>query len=432
MPIPIMSIQKLLVFFSKNAYNKVMRILIAPDSFKELADAATICSFISRGIASASQTDNIVSLPLSDGGDGALKRLCRPFHAHTFFCTVSDPFGKKRKIKYGYSHSQRVAIVEIYRICGIHLVPSRQRNPLRTSSKGVGEAILHILAAHPSCDTIILCLGGSCISDCGSGMLSALGIHLLDKHKKPIPSGGGGLALLQEIQTKHIKKRVRFTRFLLLGNPDTHLLGKKGTLRKYTEEKGGTPAVHAALSRGFSLFAECAQKHCGKCIETLPGSGASGGIGAAAIAFLDAVFIPGFDFIARLYRLEEKITWADVVITGEGRVDANSAHKLVARLARICYRLQTPLIVITGEVGKGIVHTSLPNSYLLPDSFSVFARHCMSIPGLPFPLYIFPSNTPWKDMTEKSPRWIAPLAKQIRLHLTSSPPCQLLTFLQNR
>jgi len=288
---------------------------------------------------------------MADGGEGTLSVLLgkggRPRNA-----TVSGPMGKKTAASYGILAGGRTAVVEMAQASGLGLIAPKKRDPLRASSFGTGELIARALSG--GAEKVILTLGGVATSDAGTGMAGALGWRFLDRNGWPIPPGAAGLLRLEKILPPEDPRALSRARFLAACDVNNPLLGPRGSARVYGPQKGATREMVRAIERAFARFSGIVRRDLGKNIAALPGAGAAGGAGAGAAAFLNAELRPGIELVIEMTGLRAKMAGADIVLTGEGRIDGQTRFgKTASGVAGAAKRLGIPVVAFCGEVGPG-------------------------------------------------------------------------------
>lgn len=299
---------------------------------------------------------NAISLPLADGGDGTLDVLQKPLELGIRRSVVLDPLGRSIRARWGFNPKIRWAVVEMAQASGLALLKTNECHPLATTSFGTGQLILAAVRARAK--DIYLGLGGSATVDGGLGLLQALGAKVTIQksgHYQPLarPAMGADLEVLHEIAFGPVKKLLKGVRLHVLCDVRNPLLGTRGAARAFGPQKGATPSDVIRLERGLKRLAGLA-KATGKEISKIPGTGAAGGAAAGLFGFADARLERGTETIFRLMGLEKHIKQADVVITGEGRVDRTSWEgKALGGLFHLCRRHQRPLVVLAGGIGPG-------------------------------------------------------------------------------
>lgn len=329
-----------------------MKVCIAIDSFKGSLSTTEAAKAAAKGVRRAYPDAVIETLPLADGGEGTVDAIITATGGRPVTVTVTGPLGKPVKATYGVIPDTNTAVIEIAAAAGLTLVPPKSRNPLITTTYGVGELILHALEG--GCRKFIIGLGGSATNDGGAGMLSALGAELLDGKGAPIKHGAAGLRELAEIRTQGMPEALKKCKFSVACDVKNPLCGKEGASFVFGPQKGATEMSAADMDKYLRRFAELTAKQNPKADPDYPGAGAAGGLGFAFLAYLGAKMRPGISIVAEAIGLEEKIKDADIVLTGEGRVDGQSAMgKAPVGVAKIAKKLGKPVIVIAGSVGEG-------------------------------------------------------------------------------
>ena len=324
-----------------------MKIVIAPDSFKESLTALEVAEAIEAGLKKVLPDAEYVKVPMADGGEGTVQSLVDATEGRLISAEVCAPLGNKVKAEFGLSGDGRTAIIEMAAASGLHLVPPEARNPLRTTSYGTGELILAALAE--GVEKIIVGIGGSATNDGGAGMLQALGALLLDAQHQPIGAGGGCLQDLAAIDLSGLDKRLAGVEIVVACDVDNPLCGEKGASAVFGPQKGATPEMVQALDSGLQHFADIAARDLGLDIQSPAGAGAAGGMGGGVLLLPDARLQAGVQIVMEAVKLAEKVQDADLVITGEGRMDAQSVHgKTPIGVAHTAKAFGKPVIAIVG------------------------------------------------------------------------------------
>ena len=324
-----------------------MKIVIAPDSFKESLTALEVAEAIEAGLKKVLPDAEYVKVPMADGGEGTVQSLVDATEGRLISAEVCAPLGNKVKAEFGLSGDGRTAIIEMAAASGLHLVPPEARNPLRTTSYGTGELILAALAE--GVEKIIVGIGGSATNDGGAGMLQALGALLLDAQHQPIGAGGGCLQDLAAIDLSGLDKRLAGVEIVVACDVDNPLCGEKGASAVFGPQKGATPEMVQALDSGLQHFAAIAARDLGLDIQSPAGAGAAGGMGGGVLLLPDARLQAGVQIVMEAVKLAEKVQDADLVITGEGRMDAQSVHgKTPIGVAHTAKAFGKPVIAIVG------------------------------------------------------------------------------------
>lgn len=329
-----------------------MKIVIAPDSFKDSLDAAGVARAIASGLAQVWPACERIECPMADGGEGTMQAIVAASQGELLRQVVRGPLGEPVEAAWGWLAESRTAVIEMAQASGIQLVPNGQRDACRSSTWGTGELIAAALAAGAS--RIVLAIGGSATNDGGSGMLRALGLRLLDARGEPLAEGGLALAQLARIDASGLDPRLAQVQVDVAADVDNPLCGANGASAIFGPQKGANPEQVQALDQALARFADHCADVLGKDVRDEPGSGAAGGMGFAAKAFMGAQFRPGVEVVAELAGLDALVQGADLVITGEGRFDAQTLRgKTPLGVARVAKRHGVPVVVLAGTLGAG-------------------------------------------------------------------------------
>lgn len=326
-----------------------MKIVIAPDSYKESLSAVDVAQAIERGFREVFPDAQYVCVPMADGGEGTVAAMVSATQGETLFAQVTGPLGKPVTARWGLSGDGNTAFIEMAEASGLALVPDAQRNPLLTTSRGTGELILQAL--DHGARAIIIGIGGSATNDGGAGMLQALGARLLDVSGNDIGSGGGCLANLHHIDLRALDKRLAQCGIRVACDVTNPLLGERGASRVFGPQKGATEAMIHTLDGTLAHFARLMENTLGVDISRVAGGGAAGGMGAALLAFLHAELRSGSEIIADALNLDAHIRDCTLVLTGEGRLDSQSVNgKVPIGVAQIALKYHKPVIGIAGSL----------------------------------------------------------------------------------
>ncbi len=342
-----------------------MKVVIAPDSFKECLSAREAARSLARGVRDACPRARVACVPMADGGEGTVEALVDATGGRYVAATVTAPLGNRVRARFGLlgdlsdpdgssgsRRGGRTAVIEMAAASGLPLVPPRRRKPLVTTTRGTGELIA--AALDRGARRILIGIGGSATVDGGAGMAAALGVKLLDAKGLPAPPGGGGLARLARIDVSGLDPRVRRARIEVACDVTNPLCGPAGAARVYGPQKGATPAMVRALDRNLARLARIIRRDLGVDVRNLPGSGAAGGLGAGLVAFLGARLRPGVAMVVDAVNLREALRGADLVITGEGRMDRQSAFgKTPVGVAQAAKKFGIPVVAVCGSIGEG-------------------------------------------------------------------------------
>lgn len=331
-----------------------MKIIIAPDSFKGSISAADAAAAIERGIKRYLPHAETIKVPVADGGEGTMDSLIHAAGGRKVETTVTGPIGLPVQAAYGLiGAEQRVAVIEMASASGLYLITAEQRNPLIATTYGTGELIKQALDA--GCREFILALGGSATNDGGAGMLQALGLKLLDAAGSPVRWGGGALGEIASIDDSAWDPRIAEARFLIASDVQNPFIGPKGASHVYGPQKGATPDMVQELDRNMASWADIIEAKTGTRVHELPGAGAAGGIGGAFLAFFPTSIKPGIEVVIHYSGLRDRLRGADLVITGEGQIDFQTAFgKTPMGIALEAKRQNIPAVALAGSVGKGI------------------------------------------------------------------------------
>ncbi|MCD5995479.1 glycerate kinase [Pseudomonas sp. CDFA 602] len=329
-----------------------MKIVIAPDSFKDSLSAQAVADAIATGLAEVWPDAELVKCPMADGGEGTIEALLDACDGQLMTAHVSGPLGVAVQAHWGWLAPSRTAIIEMAMASGLQLLTLEQRDACLTSTEGTGQLILAALDA--GAQRVILAIGGSATNDAGSGMLSALGARFLDADGQPLPPGGLALANLARIDLSGFDPRLADARVEIAADVDNPLCGPNGASHIFGPQKGASPDQVLTLDAALGHFADHSARTLGRDLRDSPGSGAAGGMGFAAKAYLNASFRAGVEVVADLTGLEQALVGADLVITGEGRFDAQTLRgKTPLGVARVAQRQGVPVIVLAGTLGEG-------------------------------------------------------------------------------
>ncbi|WP_122855992.1 glycerate kinase [Pseudomonas viridiflava] len=329
-----------------------MKIVIAPDSFKDSLSAQAVADAIASGLAEVWPDAELVKCPMADGGEGTVEAVLDACEGQWMSAQVSGPLGDSVSAQWGWLAQSRTAIIEMAMASGLQLLTLKQRDACLTSTEGTGQLISAALDA--GAQRVILAIGGSATNDGGSGMLSALGARFLDRDDQPLPRGGRALAELARIDLSGLDPRLANVRVEIAADVDNPLCGPNGASHIFGPQKGASPDQVLALDAALAHFADHSARTLGRDLRDSPGSGAAGGMGFAAKAYLHASFRAGVEVVADLTGLEQALVGADLVITGEGRFDAQTLRgKTPLGVARVAQRQRVPVIVLAGTLGEG-------------------------------------------------------------------------------
>ncbi|MDY1037268.1 glycerate kinase [Lelliottia sp. CFBP8978] len=334
-----------------------MKIVIAPDSYKESLSALEVATAIEQGFSEIFPSAHYVKLPVADGGEGTVEAMVAATQGGIVKVRVTGPLGENVEGFYGLSGDEQSAFIEMAAASGLEMVAPSLRNPLKTTSWGTGELIRHALDA--GVQHIIIGIGGSATNDGGAGMVQALGAKLLDNQGHSIGQGGGELEKLARIDISELDKRLADCRIEVACDVTNPLIGEEGASAVFGPQKGATPEMIARLDRSLEHYAQIIARDLDIDVLNLEGGGAAGGMGAALYAFCGAQLRQGIEIVTDALQLDKHVADADLVITGEGRIDSQTIHgKVPVGVAKVAKRYNKPVIGIAGSLTAdvGVVH----------------------------------------------------------------------------
>lgn len=362
----------------------IMKIIIAPDSYKESLSAKEVAGNIERGFREIFPDAEYHQLPMADGGEGTVDAMIAASHGRKISVQVTGPSGQPVTAFYGLSGNGKHAFIEMAAASGLALLAVKQRNPLITTSFGTGELIRHALDRRVS--HITVGIGGSATNDGGAGMAQALGVSLCDINQQALPYGGGALINLHHIDISGLDPRIASTRIDVACDVTNPLIGPAGTSVVFGPQKGATLAMVKQLDNALAHYAALLNRDLGCDVSQLTGAGAAGGMGAALHVFCAASLRSGVDIMIELLGLEKLVQDADLVITGEGRLDSQSVRgKVPFGVAKVAKRYHKPVIAIAGclsddvqivcQCGIDVVFSSLHQVGSLDDALQNAAQN---------------------------------------------------------
>lgn len=328
-----------------------MRILVCPQEYKGTLTAAEAAAAMAEGSSRAVADAQVEGIPLSDGGPGLQDALLAAIGGRVMTAAVEDPLARTVDAQWALLNDD-TAVIEMASAAGLWRVREDERDPMIATTYGVGQLIR--AALDEGCGRIIVGLGGSATNDGGAGMSAALGVRRLDADGKTLPPGGAALAQIDRIDTGGLDPRLADTKVIAATDVRNLLCGPDGASLVYGPQKGATPEQAAELDAALRRWAEVIERDMGIAVADVPGAGAAGGLGAGLLAFCEAQVRPGFDVVAEVVGLAKKVAEADLVVTGEGRLDAQTAFgKTVAGVGRMAREQGVPVIVVPGSLGDG-------------------------------------------------------------------------------
>lgn len=329
-----------------------MNIVIAPDSFKECLSSQMVARAIAEGVKSVCPDCNISCIPVADGGEGTVDALVEATKGQILQVDSVDALLRPIRSFIGILGDEKTAVIEIAAASGLGLIHHSERNPLITSTYGTGILIRNALER--GFQNIIIGIGGSATNDGGMGMASALGYKFLDKKGKEVSHGGGNLRNIYNIDNSRVIPELKNASLTVACDVTNPLCGPQGASAVFGPQKGATPEMVDELDSGLQHFAGIIKDTLGKDILDIPGSGAAGGLGGGLLAFTPSTLKPGFEIVKEITKLEQRIREADLVFTGEGKIDFQTQFgKTPYGVARIAKEYQKPVVVLAGTIGEG-------------------------------------------------------------------------------
>jgi glycerate 2-kinase len=331
-----------------------LNILIAPSGFKESLDAEQVADCIATGLQKVLKDVNIRKAPLVDGGEGFTKTLVNVTGGTLHYLEVTGPVGQKVQSHFGFlgGCSVKTAVLEMAAAAGLRLVPPDLRNPLVTTTYGVGELIKAALDA--GAERILVGCGDSGTNDGGGGMAQALGVKLLDENGDSIGLGGSELIKLKRIDFSERDPRLDKVEIDVACNWHNLLCGDRGVARVFGPQKGASPEIVEQMALGLEHYAAVIQADLGMDVREMPGSGASGGLGTGLHALIGATLHPRYEIVMQYLELDSLIPEVDLVITAEGCIDFQTPRgKIPAEVAKRAKSYELPVIALVGTVGEG-------------------------------------------------------------------------------
>jgi len=329
-----------------------MKIVIAPDSYKGSISALNVARSVENGIKKVLPNAECIIVPTADGGDGTLETLVEGSDGEIRSSRVTGPLGEKRNANWGALGDGNTAVIEMALTSGLALVPDNRLDPLNATTFGLGEIITDAL--ENNFRKFIIGIGGSATNDGGAGMIQALGARLLDSNGEDLPQGGASLINLDHIDISKLDPRAKASDFLIACDVNNPLCGPEGASAIYGPQKGATTRMVKQLDSALSHYAKIIHRDLGVNIDSIPGSGAAGGLGGGFVGFLKGKLLPGVDIVLDFIDLNYHLKDADLVITGEGATDRSTIYnKAPIGIANRAEKLGIPVISISGALNEG-------------------------------------------------------------------------------
>lgn len=348
-----------------------MKVVVAPDSFKGSISAREVCNSISKGIYRVFPNAEVHKVPLADGGEGTMENMVYSSSGDFKVVNVKDPLGRDIEGSYGVIDDQKV-IIEMAQASGLPLISEEERNPLRASSYGTGQLISHAL--DHGYRQFIIGLGGSATNDAGTGMLRALGVKFYGEKGVSLPEGGEALQDLQYIDETELDPRIREASFTIASDVTNKLCGPKGASAIFGPQKGASSLMVEKLDQSLNHFAKIVSEKKGIDMLDLEGGGAAGGMGASLITFLGAKLKNGIDVVMEGIGFSEIIRGADLIISGEGKLDQQTlGGKVIHGVTRASQKDQIPVLALCGSLQ---VDGHQMNQLGIVSAYSIIPRPC--------------------------------------------------------
>lgn len=331
-----------------------MKVVVAIDSFKGSLSSIEAGQAVKAGVLAAHPDANVIIKPLADGGEGTTDAFIEGLGGQRIDLTVTGPMGSPVSCYYGYLEKDKTAIIEMASASGITLVPAHQKNPLTASTRGVGEMILH--APEQGCRHFIIGIGGSATNDAGIGMLKALGYSFLDEQGLDVGEGAQALGKVASIDAKNRHPLLDDCQFRIVCDVTNPLCGENGATYIYGPQKGVTEAQKESLDQDMAHFADVTETTLNCAFKNYPGAGAAGGLGFAFLSYLHASLSPGVELILDAINLSDALNGADIVVTGEGQLDRQTAMgKAPVGVAKLAKAHGAKVLAFSGSVTKEAV-----------------------------------------------------------------------------
>ena len=331
-----------------------MKVVVAIDSFKGSLSSIEAGQAVKAGVLAAHPDANVIIKPLADGGEGTTDAFIEGLGGQRIDLTVTGPMGSPVSCYYGYLEKDKTAIIEMASASGITLVPAHQKNPLTASTRGVGEMILHAL--EQGCRHFIIGIGGSATNDAGIGMLKALGYSFLDEQGLDVGEGAQALGKVASIDAKNRHPLLDDCQFRIACDVTNPLCGENGATYIYGPQKGVTEAQKESLDQDMAHFADVTETTLNCAFKNYPGAGAAGGLGFAFLSYLHASLSPGVELILDAINLSDALNGADIVVTGEGQLDRQTAMgKAPVGVAKLAKAHGAKVLAFSGSVAKEAV-----------------------------------------------------------------------------
>lgn len=325
------------------------KIVIASDSFKGSLSSQEVADAFEKGVRDIIEECNIVKVPIADGGEGSVDALTTSLKGEYVYVEVNDPLGRRIKAKYGFIESKKTAIIEAAAACGLTLLNENERNPMLTSTFGVGEIIKD--AINRGSKKLIIGIGGTSTNDAGTGMLQALGYNFYNIEGKPLNGNGKNLENISYFADIKVNKSLKEIEILVACDVTNPLYGENGAAYIYAAQKGADKEMIKNLDNGLRNFATIVNKYNKSDFSFIPGAGAAGGLGFTLKSLLNAKLVRGIDIILELIDFDSIIKDSDIIVTGEGKIDSQTLMgKTPSGILNYGLRNNIPVIAICGKI----------------------------------------------------------------------------------
>lgn len=322
--------------------------IVISDSFKGTLSSLEICSIARESISKFFPKCQVVAVPVADGGEGTVECFVQAIGAATVSVPVTGPYGEP--VSATYARKEQLAVIEMAAAAGLPMV-GEKKNPETTTTYGVGQIIAH--AVESGCREILLGLGGSATNDGGCGCAAALGVRFFDKEGKKFVPTGKTLAEIDQIDASQAKAKLAGVSITVMCDVENPLCGPNGAAHVFGPQKGADEAMVERLDQGLGHLAQVVEDNLGVSVAQIPGAGAAGGMGAGCLAFLGAELKSGIECVLDTVKFDAQLEGADLVITGEGRIDSQSVQgKVVSGIARRTKPREVPLLALVGGIAE--------------------------------------------------------------------------------
>lgn len=341
-----------------------MKILIATNAFKNSLSAISACDAIKNGLQKKYPNHIYDICPVCDGGDGTCEVISLAIGAEMKKVNTVGPLYEKVKSEYGIHKEKKIAIIEIAKVAGLSMIPSQSRNPLITTTFGAGALVKDAL--DNGCKKIIFCIGGTCTNDAGMGLLISLGVKFYDKNHNELEGIGKSLEDVYEIDYSNLDTRLKETEIIVANDVTNCLYGNNGAAYVYAKQKGASKEMIERLDKGLQNFSKVLDKTFNVDSQSISGGGSGGGLGISLRLFLNAKLESGFDIVKEYVNLEEKIKNADIVITGEGKLDSQTKNgKGPIGVAKLAKKYNKKVVAVCGKAEKDIYFKEVDEIFIL-------------------------------------------------------------------